>query len=77
MKNNKRESLHEDSVSAVITRGVIRDETGNLRIRQCHPKLSTDKARSRQVIAFNDKTVGDILGKLKLNADLRRIVRGE
>lgn len=75
--NNKRKEIHnEDSVSAVIRTAVIRDETGNLRIRQCHPKVSTDKARSRAVITFNDKTVGDILNKLRFNSSLRKIVKG-
>ncbi len=65
---------NEDSISRVIRLGVIHDDNGHNRIRQCHPKIHAKHPISQHVIAANDRTVGDILNKLKFNTLLRSIV---
>lgn len=73
--NNK--NRQEDSVVYTIRKAAIRDDTGNYRIRQCHPKTSMKAVQTQSIQADNNKTVGDILNRLKYNNDLRKIVRGE
>jgi hypothetical protein len=57
-------------------KAVIRDDIGILRLRQCQPKISCQRATSQHVIATNRKTIGDILNKLKFNNHPRDVVRG-
>jgi len=59
-----------------IRRAVIRDEIGHYKLRQCHPVTRYTKPVSRWKIAESDKTIGDILNKLKINNNLRSVIRG-
>lgn len=63
-----------DSVKKVITRAVIKDDIGRLKVRQCHPKITNERVRSQHIIAFQNKTIGDILQKRLMQQRLASLV---
>lgn len=73
MKNKPRDSHTQQA----IDKAVIRNDTGNLVIYQCHGKLTTKSVLTDARKAFNNKTVGDLLNRQKMRMDILRIVKGE
>lgn len=57
-----------------IDNAVVRNDTGNLVVRQCHPKIHTEVKQTRQKQEFNGNTVVDILNRLQLRKSLYKIV---
>ena len=71
VKNPKR-----SNTQCTIDKAVIRDETGKLRVYQCHGKTQTVVVKTANRQAFDQKTVGDVLNRLRMNNTIRKIVLG-
>lgn len=53
------------NTQVTIDKTVIRDDTGNYRVYQCHSKITTEPVLSGNTISFLNKTVGDCLNLYK------------
>lgn len=63
------------SRTAVVMRDVpVRLYNGRFVMRQCKPRLRTIIPQTANKIADSQKTVGDILAKLKFNNDRRSLI---
>ena len=66
----------QSNTSRTVDKAVIRNDTGNLQVRQCNPKIKTVRVDTLNKRTQDNKTVGDILNRLKFNNQLRNITRG-
>ena len=65
-----------DSTAKTMRDAVIRDETGNLRLHECRPKITNRRATSLHITEFNRKTIGDIQQKHKQRQEMLHMVLG-
>lgn len=71
------ENPRRSRTQQTIDKAVVRNDTGNLQVYQCQGKIKTETVATANRVAFNRKTVGDLLNKQKMQKDILRIVRGE
>lgn len=69
VKNPKQSNLQR-----TIDKAVVRNDTGNLIVRQCKPQLHEKRVQTRSTQEFNGKTVGDILSRLQENKRLYKMI---
>jgi hypothetical protein len=71
MEIKRRLYAKNSNTANTVLRGVIRDDIGHYKLRQCHTVTHYQKPVSQHIIANDRKTVGDILNRLKFNQSIR------